>query len=107
MYRRQYSEITTGWKIRDLDFCRSKKFVSSLELPDCFWGPSSLLCNGYRGSFLGVKWPGRDVHSSPSGAEVMNESIYTSVFPLCLHERIRDNFTLRYIFSHLIGGDIK
>jgi hypothetical protein len=34
-----------------------------------------LLYNGYRGSFLGVKRPGRDVEqSAPSGAEVTNES---------------------------------
>ena len=39
--------------------------------PDRFWGPPSLLFNGYRGSLLGVKWPGRLVdYSRTSSAEV-------------------------------------
>jgi hypothetical protein len=28
--------------------------------PDHFWRPPSLLSNGYRGLFLGAKWPGRE-----------------------------------------------
>ena len=39
--------------------------------PDRPRGPPSLLYNGYRVSFSGVKWPGRGVdHPSPSSAEV-------------------------------------
>ena len=39
--------------------------------PDSPWGPPSLLYNGYRVSFLGVKRPGRGVdHPPPSSAEV-------------------------------------
>jgi hypothetical protein len=39
--------------------------------PDQPWGPSSLLYNGYRVSFAGVKRPRRGVsHPSPSSAEV-------------------------------------
>jgi len=35
------------------------------------WGPPSLLCNGYRVFFPGVKRPGRGVeHPPPSSAEV-------------------------------------
>jgi len=38
---------------------------------DLPWGPPSLLCNGYRVSFPGVKRPGRGVdHPPPSSAEV-------------------------------------
>jgi len=38
--------------------------------PDRLWGPPSLLYNGYRVSFLGVKRPGRGVdHLPPSSAE--------------------------------------
>jgi hypothetical protein len=38
-----------------------------------------LKISGYRGSFPGVKRPGRDVdHSPPFGAEVKNEWSYTS-----------------------------
>ena len=39
--------------------------------PDRSWGPVSLLHNGYRVSFPGVKRPGRgDEHPTPSSAEV-------------------------------------
>ena len=39
--------------------------------PDRYWGPPSLLYNGYRVSFQGVKRPGRGVNNPPlSGAEV-------------------------------------
>ena len=39
--------------------------------PDRPWGPFSLLYNGYRVSFPGVKRPGRGVdHPLPSSAEV-------------------------------------
>jgi hypothetical protein len=41
------------------------------DFPDQPWGPPSLLYNGYRVSFLGVKWPGRGIdHPPPSRAEV-------------------------------------
>jgi len=33
--------------------------------PDRPWGPPSLLYNGYRVSFSGVKWPGRGVDHPP------------------------------------------
>jgi len=39
---------------------------SSPKCPDWFWGPPSLLFNGYWGSFLGVKWPGCKFDHSPS-----------------------------------------
>jgi len=39
--------------------------------PDWPWGPPSLLHNGYRVSYLGVKWPGCGVgHPPPSNAKV-------------------------------------
>jgi hypothetical protein len=52
----------------------AKDFSSSL-CPDRHWGPTSLLYNGYRGSFPpGKARPGRDAdHSPPSSAEVVNE----------------------------------
>jgi hypothetical protein len=39
--------------------------LSSPQRPDGLWGPPSLLSNGYRGSFLGVKRPGRETNHSP------------------------------------------
>jgi hypothetical protein len=38
--------------------------------PDRPRGPPSLLRNGYRASFPGLKWPGRDVNHHPHVAEV-------------------------------------
>jgi hypothetical protein len=39
-----------------------------------------------RGSFPGVKWPGREAdHSRPSSAEVKNAWSYTSTLPIRFH----------------------
>ena len=51
-----------------------------------YWDPPSLLYNGYRVSFPGVKRPGRGVnHPPPSSAEV-KERVETYLYsPLGLH----------------------
>jgi hypothetical protein len=47
------------------------------------WGPLSLLYNGYRFSFPGVKRPGRDVnHSHPSSAKVQESRSIPLLLPL-------------------------
>jgi hypothetical protein len=48
--------------------------------PDRFWGPPSLLSNGYRGlSPRGVKQQEREAdHSSPTSAETKKTWMYTS-----------------------------
>jgi hypothetical protein len=49
------------------------------------YGPPSLLCNGYRGSFPRVKRPERGVdHPPPSSAQVKNVYSYTSTPSLWL-----------------------
>jgi hypothetical protein len=55
------------------------RIFSSPRRRDRFWGPASLLGNGYRGLFLwGVKRPGREAdHSPPANAEVKKMWIYT------------------------------
>jgi len=53
-----------------------------LTRPDRPWGPASLLFNGYRVSFLGVKRPGRNVdHPYSSSAEV-KEKVQLYLFSL-------------------------
>jgi len=60
---------------------------TSHTLPDQSQDPPSLLYNGYRVSFPGVKWLGRDTDHQPlSNAEVVYGLNYTSTFPLCLHD---------------------
>ena len=60
--------IATDWTVRGSNSGGSKIFRTR---PDRPWGPPSLLYNGYRVSFLGVKC-GRSVAltTSPSSAEV-------------------------------------
>jgi hypothetical protein len=56
-----------------------KLFFSSPQREDKLGGPPILLFSGYRGYFLVIKQPGRDVdYSVPSSAEVKNEWSYTS-----------------------------
>jgi hypothetical protein len=61
--------IATGYELDDggvgvWDPVLSRIF-SPPRRPDRFWGPHTLLSNGYRGTFPGVKRPGREVHRSP------------------------------------------
>jgi hypothetical protein len=57
------------------------RFLSSRRRPGWFWGPPSLLPNGYRGLFLrGVKWPGREADHSPP--RVPRSRIIGSIHPL-------------------------
>ena len=49
-----------------------KTFTLLRTCPDRPWGPPSLLNNGYRDSFPGVKQLGRDDHRPPSSAEIQH-----------------------------------
>jgi hypothetical protein len=52
-------------------FGKSKRFSSSSQGPDWLRCPPSILFNGYRCSFSGVKRPGREAdYSSPTSAKV-------------------------------------
>ena len=76
---------------------RCKRFSSSLNQADQFWGPVSLLFSGYKVLSLvgGVMWLSRDFHHSPlSGTRVKNDQINTSVPNIWLNGMGRDSFTL-------------
>jgi hypothetical protein len=74
------------------------EFFSSPPRPDRFWGPHSLLSNGYRGCFPGVKLTELEAdHSPSSNAEVKIVWRYTplpqNVFMSWCLAKHRDNFT--------------
>ena len=61
----------------------SWRFSSPPKLPVRFWGPTSLLFNGWRHSFPMLKQPGRAADHSPlSSAKVKNERSYISTPPI-------------------------
>jgi len=51
----------------------TKRFLSSLRCPECFWGPISLLFTGFWGKVsLGPKHLFEKLHSPPLTGEVKN-----------------------------------
>jgi hypothetical protein len=54
--------LATGWKVRGSNPGGGEIFRTR---PDRHWGPLTLLYNGYRVSFPGVKRPGRGVDHPP------------------------------------------
>jgi hypothetical protein len=78
--------------------------------PDRPWGLLSLLYNGYRVSFLGVKGTGRGVdHPPPTSAEVKERVELYLYFPLwafmaCSRESFTFTFTPEIL--HLLRGTI-
>jgi len=77
---------------------RSKRFFYSPKRSDRPWDLPSVLFNTYRGSFFGIKRPGREVgHSSPTSAKVKNVLIYASTRPMCLQGVDSENLPLPYV----------
>jgi hypothetical protein len=71
-------------------------------------GPPNLLFIGYRGSFLGVQWLGREVdHSPPPDAEVKNEWSYTTALPVYPYDVTRCNFTIKEVVLEVGAGNTK
>ena len=50
--------------------------------PNWPWSPPSLLYNGFRVSFLGVKQPGCDIDYRPSSSAEVKERVVTPLLPL-------------------------
>jgi len=63
------------------------EFFSSPPHPDRFWGPPSLLSNGYQGLF---PWGREADHSPPSSAEVKNAWSHTSTPAIRLYSVVLD-----------------
>jgi hypothetical protein len=62
--------------------------------PDRLWGPPSLLFNGKRPSFPGIKRPECEIDNLPtSNAQVKSEWGYNSTLPLFLPGLDREKFT--------------
>ena len=72
--------------------------------PDRRWDPTTIPFNGYRGYFLELKKPWREVYPSlPCSAEAKNGWSYTP--PICLQGVYRDAFSLcpRVLTSKLVA----
>ena len=68
----QSTTVVTMYRL--LHCGRGHRFFSSPKRTDRLWGPHSLLFQGYRVSFPGIKRPGRDVdHSRRPSAVVKKE----------------------------------
>jgi hypothetical protein len=80
----------------------NKGFFSSQKPPYRLWGPPTILFNGYRGSFPGVKWLGRKHYHLPlSCSKVKNAWSYTFTPPYAFMA-----FTDNSLRIHLIGWNI-
>jgi hypothetical protein len=94
--------LAIGWTVRGSNPRRSNRFSLLQNRSDRLWVPPSLLCNGYRGYFLRVKLPEREVRrSSSSSAQVKKYRSYTSNPSTHLHGADKENFNLYFIFVHL------
>jgi hypothetical protein len=80
-----------GWAVWVLNPGRSKIVLS--KIPRLTVVLTWLLCSGYGGSFLGLKWPGYEINCSPSSnAKVKSGWSYSSVSPVCLLSVDSENF---------------
>jgi hypothetical protein len=72
--------LATGWTASGSNPGGSEIFRTRPDLP---WGPRSLLYNGYRVSFVGVKRPGRGVNHPPYLAPTLKKMLsYSSISPV-------------------------
>jgi hypothetical protein len=73
----------TGWTFNASDPGRGGSFSLFLNVKTSSGAHAASYSGGtgYRNSFLGVKWPGREADHSCSSAEVKNEWSYTSAPP--------------------------
>jgi predicted transglutaminase-like protease len=79
-------------RVRNL--AEERDFFCSEKDTEQVWGPSYILCSGYRGSLPSVKWPERDVEESPpSNVEVTKKWSCTSNPPYAFMTWTRTTLT--------------
>jgi len=92
--------ITSDYELHGSGF--DSQYMQEVFFPkraDQVWGLPSLLFNGYRPSFQGMKLPGRDVdHSLNFSGEDKNQRSSSSAPPLCLYATEKDKFTFFLMF---------
>ena len=101
------SQTTWAGKAQPVNrFCRGLAVLGSnsglgeafRSSPDRYWGPLSLLRNGYRVSFRRVKRPGRGVGLPPHLApRLKKEQSYVSISSLGLHGLFQGEFSFIFI----------
>jgi hypothetical protein len=90
--------VAMGWKVWGSNPGGGEIFRTC---PDWPWGPSSLLYNGYRVSFLRLKRPGRGIdHPPPSSAEV-KERVELYLYSLSWPSWPVIGWTVPVPFNHL------
>jgi hypothetical protein len=66
---------------------RDKRFLYSAKRLNRFWGPQSLIFNGYRGFLSGVKRPGPEFDHPPDAWSYTSAPTYAFI-AWCLIKRI-------------------
>jgi hypothetical protein len=89
------SDSTTTERRSEVGIRTRTKAYSLLKCQEHVRSPTSLLLSGYVGSVREIKWPGREIHSSPSSTEVKNENSYTFLSPIRRHGMYGDYCTIR------------
>jgi hypothetical protein len=90
----------TGWTIRGSNPGRGEIFSTR---PDRPWGLPSLLYNGYRVCFPGVKRPGRGVDHPPSSSARVKERVELYLYSSSGPSWSLLGRTLPYIFAIVYG----
>jgi hypothetical protein len=94
--------LATGWTVRGSNTGGGEIFHTRTDQPR---GPPSLLYNGYRVSFPGVKRPGRGVDHPPTFSAEVKERVVISPLPLCAFlacsgVNVTFTFTVNFIHSY-------
>ena len=89
-----WKKVMTDWAVRGSNSDRGKRFYPTLKIARGSGGPSTLLCNGYRGLFP-RELSGRIKIANnwlPPTTIVRNEWSYKFILPKSFHDVKKDNF---------------